>query len=503
MNTNKISTLEMSITDVNSEYLGVKRNILMENAGRGLSDFIKGLMKSENITKVKIFAGKGGNGGDGMVAARHLCDSLTVDLYLLGAETNIKKRSTLTNWEILKKLDNSIHLHSLITREDIDNINFDDNCLIVDALLGTGIRGKIRNPLLHLITKINMWHEKGSIVVSADTPTGINPDTGEYSNSYIKADWTVCFHKQKTGLNNDNAGKIIVKSIGIPPEAEYTMGPGDLLALKRYDAWSKKGNKGKILIIGGNELYSGAPTLAALGAIQAGADLVTIFVPTKIAYSIRAYSPELIVRDYDEPHLTKKYINDDYIRSFDVILIGPGLGNHTETKEAVQHFQKIVNSSGKYVVYDADALKLLDKSRLTHNSVLTPHAGEFALLTGVELPSGQPFFANRKQLIYNAVKELNGVWVIKGHWDVVTDGVTLKINKTGTNKMTRGGTGDVLAGLISGLIPQVSSLVHAAYIGTYINGRAGELAQEEFSLSKLLEFIPKAINESYNFIRSD
>ncbi|MHA1972198.1 MAG: NAD(P)H-hydrate dehydratase [Candidatus Hodarchaeales archaeon] len=500
---NKISSLEMSIVDVNSEYLGVKRRLLMENAGRGISDFIKNLTNSKDIEKIKIFSGKGGNGGDGMVTARHLCDSQPVDLYLLGSETNIKKKSTLANWNILKQLDNSIHLFQLKTYEDIDNLDFESNCLIVDALLGTGIKGDIRNPLLQLINKINSWHEKGNITLSVDTPSGVNPNTGDHSNAFIKADWTVCLHKQKIGLNQKNAGKIVVKSIGIAPEAEFIIGPGDLLAIKKFNPWSKKGNKGKILIIGGNELYSGAPTLAALAAIQAGADLVTTLVPSKIAYSIRAYSPELIVKEYDESHLTKEYITLDYIKSFDATLIGPGLGTHNETKEAISYFQTLSNDLQLKVVYDADSLKLLDVSKLSKNSVLTPHAGEFALLTELEIPNGLSSFITRKKLVQKMVKNFNGIWVVKGHWDIVTDGNILKINKTGTHKMTRGGTGDVLAGLIAGLIPQAKSLFHAACIGTYINGRAGELAQEEFSLSKLLQFIPKAINESYTFIRSD
>ncbi len=494
----------MGIIDVNSEYLGVDRAFLMENAGRGLAELVWQVYQSENRSEIIIFAGKGGNGGDGMVAARHLSRNLPIQFYLVGSHKDLTKRSTQKNWRILQNMPESIKLHEIILVEDITKLEINSKTLIVDSLLGTGIRGKLREPLATLIRSISKWQEKGSIVISADTPTGIDPNTGNKANVFLKPQWTGSFHKQKQGLSSKNAGKIQIIPIGVPPETERVIGPGDLLALKARSSWSKKGDNGRILVIGGNETYSGAPALAAMGALHSGIDLVTILSPQKISSSIRSYSPEFIVKDYTTPHLTAETLQIELIKQNDVVILGPGLGQHPDTHEAVLKVMIMIKKQNKPIIIDADALKLLDINSVSSKTILTPHAGEFLALTDVTIPATVPEFQRRLEIVEEVSQKFPNVWVVKGHWDIVSDNShTTKVNKTGTSQMTRGGTGDILAGLIAGFAAQTESLFHAACIGTYINGRAGELADKNFNLANLLSQIPIAIQESNDFIQND
>lgn len=498
-----ISTLEMSIIDVNSEFLGVNRQILMENAGRGIADLAWKIYQETARTEIIIFAGKGGNGGDGMVAARHLAWHIPVRVFLIGSSQAITKQSTRSNWEILRQMADTIETIEIKDSTDVAKINLQPNALIIDALLGTGIRGEIKNPLVSLLQHINNWKKKGAVIISVDTPTGVDPNTGQSANVFLSPQRTVCLHRQKQGLSPENSGQIDVLPIGVPPEAEEIIGPGDLLSLRPRQPWTRKGDHGRVLVIGGNETYSGAPALAALGAIRAGADLVTILTPQLLSTAIRSYSPEFIVQPFQTSHLTVNGISSDLVAQNDVVLLGPGLGKHPDTQEAVRLILELVKKQKKPVVIDADALKLVDMTQLSIHTILTPHAGEFAHLTGTPLPTGLKMFTTRKHLVRQVTTSSPNLWVVKGHWDIVADPNQLKVNKTGTELMTQGGTGDVLAGLIAGLIRQTTSLFHAACIGVYLNGRAGELSVKNFSLPQLLEHIPLARQEGFDFIRKD
>lgn len=494
----------MSIADVNSEYLGVNRIILMENAGKGLAELVWEVYSASKLSDIVIFVGKGGNGGDGMVAARHLSRNLPIHVFLIGSHKNITKLSTLQNWKILQNMSESVNLTELKQTEDIKNLKINSKSLIVDCILGTGMKGRLREPLATLIKIIKRWQKQGAIVISADTPTGIDPNTGGSATVFLTPQYTGIFHKQKQGLTDKNAGQIRVLPIGIPPEAEKIIGPGDLLALKSRSSWSKKGDNGRILVIGGNETYSGAPALTGMGAVQAGVDLVSILSPEKVSTVIRSYSPEFIVYDYPSPHLTVDSLSRELIEQNDVIALGPGLGQHSDTKKAVSEVLKLVKQFDKSIVIDADALKLLNMIDVTPKTILTPHAGEFATLTDISIPTGHYKFFERCELVQEVSRHFPNIWVIKGHWDIVTDQTErLKINKTGTPQMTRGGTGDILAGLIAGFLTQTEIPFYSACIGTYINGRAGELVKKNFNLSNLLRNVPAAIQEGFEFIQKD
>ncbi|MHA1940530.1 MAG: NAD(P)H-hydrate dehydratase [Candidatus Hodarchaeales archaeon] len=499
-----LTTLEMSIIDINADYLGVKRKILMENAGSKLADLILKVCEEKSSKNVIIFAGKGGNGGDGFVAARHLSKKIEVTVYLLGSKKNITKKSTLANLKVLENMFQSVKIFELKDSQEIKQLEAKKtNFVLVDAIFGTGIKGKIKGIHFEVISYINACHNQGNTVISVDTPSGIDPNSGDSRNIYVEADYTCVFHKLKRGLTSRNSGNLIIVPIGIPPEAELISGPGDLLAIMTGDKWSKKGDKGRILIIGGNNVFSGAPALAAMGVLRAGADLVTVLAPKTTSHAIRTYSPELIVQSYDSTHLKKDYISTDLLINQHVVLLGPGLGRHPQTKEAVLKIQEICKKEDFRLVIDADALHLIDPNLLYSNVILTPHAGEFLALTDITLPTGFQTFPARITAVQKVTSQSPATWLVKGPWDIISNKEKTKINKTGTPEMTQGGTGDVLAGLVAGFFSQSHNPFYSATVGAFINGKAGQLTKNDFSVINLLEKIPTAINDSKQFIGSD
>ena len=200
-------------------------------------------------------------------------------------------------------------------------------------MLGTGIQGKIKEPISSAIDIIN---KSRGIKIAVDMPSGLDPLTGEAPDKAVEADYTITFHKIKTGLKKAKikyVGNIIVYDIGIPKEAETFLGKGDLLRLKKRDITSHKGNNGTVLVVGGSSDYSGAPTLAGLSAFKSGVDLVYVACPESVSSTIRSYSPDLIVNT-----LSHDFIVDDDVdkiielsKKADSVVIGCGIGRDNET----------------------------------------------------------------------------------------------------------------------------------------------------------------------------
>ncbi len=493
----------MSIIDVNADYLGVKRLLLMENAGKGLADFVWEICKKKALSNIIILAGKGGNGGDGMVAARHLANKADVSLYLLGEKEDIRKGSTQKNWQILENMLHSLNLHEVKDSTELSKIQIMQNSIIIDAIFGTGVRGEVTGLYSQVISMINDHGKKGTDIICVDTPSGINPNTGQKANTFVKGNYTVVFHKTKKGLTEGNSGKIRVVPIGIPPEAEFIVGPGDLLAISNINKWQRKGDQGKVLVIGGNEKYSGAPALAAMGALQAGSDLVTIVSPEQVAQAIRSYTPEFIVESYSSSHLTLDSIPYHLLEEYNSIVLGPGLGRHPDTQKAVEEILKITKTKNLPLIIDADGLHLINQGQLYSKVILTPHAGEFAVLSGNSLPSDSESFPERLNKVLETVKDSPAVWLVKGPWDIIAHSDNYKINKSGIPEMSRGGTGDILAGLTASMVNKTGDHFYAASIAAFINGKAGELAHRNFSTMRLLAKIPEAIQMSWDFILED
>ena len=294
----------MMVTDYNCEYLGLSRLCLMESAGKSLAEEVGkiAVYTFSKPVKVVIFTGSGGNGGDGFVAARYLLNrGYDVDIYML--KENIHSSDAKTNLEILKNMKprlSRLNIFSLKNLEDINNCevarNENNEVIIVDGLLGTGIKGKLQTNIRRAIEVIN---ESNGVKISVDVPSGMDPLTGNVDDVAVVPDYTISFHKIKTGVRNaeeEIVGGLVTADIGIPFEAEYFVNYGDFLRLKNRDLSSHKGNNGRLLIVGGSADYSGAPAIAGMAAIGAGADLVYVASPQKAAEAIKATSPDLIVK---------------------------------------------------------------------------------------------------------------------------------------------------------------------------------------------------------------
>ena len=514
MSFNVITSLDMAVIDRNTEYIGIPRRILMENAGRSVAEVIVNEFK--NVKKVLVIAGLGDNGGDGLVCARYLhSKGFDVKVILLGRVDDIRSDIARENAYVLKYIGvNIFEITSPLELLRYDEL-FTTWCdVIVDAIIGTGIKGYLREPQY---TAIKLINNSGKPVIAIDVPSGLDPDTGKVSDIAVKATLTVTLHKVKKGLITNEAkeyvGKLVVVDIGIPKEVEHVIGPGDLLYV-RYGRKleSKKGDHGRIVIIGGSDDFTGAPTLAALTAYRLGVDLVIILSPESAAHDIRSISPNLIVKPLPGRYLSPDHVDIvlRYCEKAHAILIGPGITTEEQVIEATCKVIEKMNQLNKVIVIDADGIKAISiKERfdlLNRNIVLTPHLGEFKILTGIDLTQIKNIWerAIKAKEIVNS-KLNNAVCVIKGNVDIITDGIRYKLNFTGNPGMTVGGTGDILSGAITALCTKVNDIYEAACIGTFITGLVGDLVVKKFGyhitptdlINEIPEMFKKLMNIDY------
>jgi NAD(P)H-hydrate epimerase len=497
-----ITSRDMRALEVNAEYFGVSLLQLMENAGHNVAVEINTRFKRNQ--KIVIFCGLGGNGGDGFVAARHLSTmGFQVTVVLAGRGRDITHEATLANWTALQPLRESIPIQEVTDSSAIPKVEAD---VVVDALLGTGTKGKLKPPISQLVEYINSL--KGA-KIAIDVPTGIDSDTGKVLGNVVKANVTVTFHKTKKGLKKAKkyAGELVIKDIGLPKQLETFAGPGDvLLVTKMRPLSAHKGDFGRLLVIGGSEVFSGAPTLVSMAALRTGVDIVYTAAPERTAHDIASMSPDLITVKLDGSHLNPANMNvlKDYLSAVDVVALGPGAGLHPETKAFVKACVKAVEETGKPLLLDADGLKAFAefKKPLKVPLVLTPHAGEFAILTGKKLPES---LEARVHEVKRAAAELGAVILLKGQVDVISDGKRVKLNFTGNPGMTVGGTGDVLSGVVGALLAQKADPFEAAVAGAFVNGAAGDFAaaEEGYHLvaTDLLDFIPQVLNDPMSHVK--
>ncbi|MEO2152279.1 MAG: NAD(P)H-hydrate dehydratase, partial [Thermococcus sp.] len=364
---------------------------------------------------IAVFSGTGNNGGDGFVAARHLSFENDVTVFLVGDEAKIRSEEAKHNWEILKSLD-FVKIRVLKDSAYIKGLDLSGYDVIVDALLGAGTRGEPREPIRSAIEKINEYAGRAKIV-SVDLPSGYPSDVR------VKADFAVTFQWDKEEY--EGFERVIVE-IGYPWELYHLVGPGDAkFALRKKG--QHKGQNGRLLVIGGSLSYYGAPYLASKGASYL-VDLVYLAMPAEPARRIS--DPDLILRPFPGENFSTEHLDDllELAEKADAVVIGPGIGLAEETKEFVREF---VRRCEKPMVIDADGLKAIaeDLGVLKGKAfVLTPHAGEFSVLFGVKPPEG---LIERAGLVKEKAREIGGVILLKGPYDVISDGETWKYNRTG------------------------------------------------------------------------
>ena len=505
--------IDMMTTDYNCEYLGLSRLCLMENAGKSISDEVATLstFKFSKPVKIIIFTGSGGNGGDGFVAARHLLNrGFEVAVYCLNALEEIKSDDALTNLEILMNMEprvSRLSVDFIKDSSDLDNLDFDSNSeyIVLDCLLGTGIKGKLRTKVRKTVELINE--------INGD------PLTGEISDIAVEADYTVSFHKIKTGVKlagEEKTGGVITCDIGIPIEAELFVEGGDLLRLKNRSKDSHKGNNGKVLIVGGSKDYYGAPAISAKAAIATGADLTYIYTPQNAALAIKSISEDFIVQEAKGDYLSLDDLEDilELASKVDAVLLGPGSSQNDETGKL---FNVLAMKIDKPLVLDADALKLVDLSLVSKKEdlIVTPHLSEFKsffknaskedinnLEKFVKLEDKENLdfrkVNDKIDAIHKITKSIEGSVILKGKYDFIFNGNRLKINRTGNPGMTVGGTGDALAGICLSLLSQGLNSFDAALLAPYLNGKAGDLAYEAqgygFGAQDLTQYLGVVMN---------
>ncbi|MFB6266099.1 MAG: NAD(P)H-hydrate epimerase, partial [Halodesulfurarchaeum sp.] len=275
-----IDSSRMAAIDRNAAALGVDQAKLMESAGNAVARAVR-----EEATpgdQVAIVAGRGNNGGDAFVAARFL-DAFDVTVHLLGRPAAITTDIARENWEALEAAE----VDARIVR-DSTTLDLAEPDVVVDGILGTGVKGPPREPERSAIVAVN---QTGGTVVAVDVPSGMDVDTGEVADVAVEADRVVTFHDTKPGLADRT--DVTVADIGIPPAAETFVGPGDLLQVTRPEE-SHKGDFGRVMVIGGGP-YTGAPALAGQAALRAGADLAFISAPEPVADEIQGFGEDLIV----------------------------------------------------------------------------------------------------------------------------------------------------------------------------------------------------------------
>jgi len=498
-----ITSWEMRALELNSEYFGVSRLQLMENAGKAVADEIASRFEPKR-TRVAIFCGLGGNGGDGFVTARHLvCLGFEVEVMLVGRSRDIVDEAARRNWLALRVLKDTLGFHEIYDSTLVHSVEAD---IIVDALLGIGLEGVPRAPFSQLVKKMN---EAETFRVCVDVPTGMNSDSGKVLGAAVKADLTVTFHKMKPGLKKAerHVGELIVKDIGLPKEFERFAGPGDVsLVVKSRPPEAHKGDFGRLLIVGGSEVFSGAPALVALSALRAGVDLTYIAAPERTAYAISSIASDLITVKLEGSHLNPRNtaVIKRYLETSTAVVIGPGLGLHKETKDAVVGLVEMIEKEKIPLLLDADGLKAFAESKLRIRSplVLTPHAGEYRLLTNKKLPMD---FETRVEDVRKTARKLKAVILLKGHVDVISDGERVKLNFAGNPGMTVGGTGDVLSGVVGAFLAQGADPFEAAVAGAFINGAAGDFVQGEKGYhmvpTDLIEWIPRVMDDPMSHLK--
>jgi NAD(P)H-hydrate epimerase len=493
----------MRALETNAEYFGVSRLQLMENAGSSVAGEISTRFPSKR-TRIVLFCGLGGNGGDGFVAARHLiARGYSVKLVVAGRTTCIKHKASLKNWLAIRPLRSQMEMSQVTDSSQVQEEKAD---IAVDALLGLGLKGIPRQPIASLIEAMNRMQ---AFRLAIDTPSGLDSDTGDVKQQVVKADLTVTFHKPKPGLLHSKTfvGELLVKDIGLPNAFENFAGPGDIgLVRKDRPNESHKGDFGKLLVVGGNETFTGAPLLVAMAAFRTGIDVVYVAAPEKTAHEISSMDPSIITLKLEGNHLNEGNIPQikQFLEKATAVVVGPGLGVHEETRRAVAEVVAAAEDFGRPLVLDADGLKAFAdfKRPLRIPLVLTPHAGEYSTLMEKELPSN---FEERIKKVRKTAAHLKAVLLVKGQTDIISDGERVKVNFSGNPGMTVGGTGDVLAGIVGAYVSQRSNPFEAAVAGAFINGAVGDFVTREKGYhmipTDLLDWIPKIIDNPMSHMK--
>lgn len=482
--------------------MGIPSLVLMERAALAVAEetisYLRKTEKREN--GVMIISMPGNNGADGLAAARliseagYLCNICVIgDIGRATEEFNVQLH-------IMKQM--GLEVTYCGTEESVEDLEIPENVVIVDALFGIGLSREVSGKYAEIIRKINA---SDNYVISVDIASGLNPATGCVMGIAVEADKTVTFGTRKAGHllgeGKKYSGTVVVKDVGFvkcayekvkaanPFEVYECFDVRDMRIIPKRSRTSNKGTYGTINVIGGGADMAGAAALSATAAYRCGTGLVRIFAGENNLTALKILIKEAVIREFSEFDVNS--ISDKK----DIIIIGPGL---SVTEEAAGLVRNVLSAKCKIVI-DADALNVISRNRillecLNENVVITPHIKEMARLMEKETDYIRE---NIVQCAREFSLKYGCVTVIKDAATVVSSPAgKIIINTTGNSGMSKGGSGDVLAGIIGGLISQNLSVYEAAGMGVYLHGLAGDYAaaeKGEYSLlsSDILEKLPE------------
>ncbi|MGE5561565.1 MAG: NAD(P)H-hydrate dehydratase [Chloroflexota bacterium] len=512
-----ITAAEMKVIDRQAtRRYGLPEIVLMENAGLRVVEAVSERYGAPAGLAVLVICGKGNNGGDGLVAARHLANAgARVRVYLVADPAALAK-STAINYKIFRECGGSV----AVIPDDADwrdrlagDLELAD--VVIDALLGTGISGFVQGVQADVIEAVNA---AGRPVVAVDLPSGVNADTGAVCGVATRAELTVTFGAPKPGLilhpGAELAGELIIADISLPADLLAPIPGGlELLTideaadlLPRRAPTAHKGDAGRLAVIAGSRGFTGAAALAAQAAVRTGAGLVTVLAPAaaqavlavKLTEAMTVAAPETAAGQLAEQaapdvlHLAARA---------NAVAIGPGLGTGGGVETALR---LLLSQTGAPLVIDADGLNVLAEAAEGTTAllaaalrpiVLTPHPGEMARLTGLTIGQVE---ADRIGVARRLAGEAKCTVVLKGAPTVVAaaDGRAW-LNSTGNPGMASGGMGDALTGAIAALIAQGLAPLDAALAGVLLHGLAADIAAEQigaigFTAGDVVERLPQA-----------
>ncbi len=513
-----LTAAEMREVDrLTTERLGVPGIQLMEAAGKSAAEtFLEEYGRSSTTPpgRVCVLCGKGNNGGDGFVVARYLKEEADrVDVYLLGNPDELRgdAAKNLARW---REAEGEVFV--LANEADWKNAwpAITSAEVIMDAMLGTGIRGAASGVIARAIEDVNKLSRNATAarprwIVAVDTPSGLPSDGEAAEGPVLRAHLTVTFTAPKIGqlISRDAAccGQIAVRAIGSPESLVEEIGKGNLrwagpeefAGLPLIRAWdSNKGKYGHVLLVAGSVGKSGAAILGGQAALRGGAGMVTLGIPAPILpivaggqaeYMAEPLAPTSAGTISAESLNSEKWI--ELLRGKKVLAIGPGLGTHPETQKFVRG---VVSAVEIPTVLDADGLNAFDgrasdlANRKNAYLVVTPHPGEMGRLLGMSIPDVE---RNRVKNATEAAKKWNAVVLLKGFHTVVASPVgEVSVNTTGSPGLAKAGSGDVLTGLLSALIAQFGTeeLARVVALGAYLHGAAAELLSQQSDLSGII-----------------
>ncbi len=506
-----VTAREMQDIDIRTiQDFGISGPVLMERAGLAVSGRVKGLFGRK---KIVVIAGSGNNGGDGLVAARHLLnDGWDVSVFLtseprnLGRDAQMQHKAAELFGLSVRPVEDLLTGHSSV---------FSRHSLIIDAIFGTGLSKPVTGTISDVIDLIN---RSGLPVLSVDIPSGISSDNGQVMGNAVEACYTVTFGLPKRGHflypGAAHAGKLFIEDIGFPRmlttsadiAADYLEKAYVSSLIPARENYSHKGSYGHVLIVAGSRGKTGCARMAAKACLRSGAGLVTVGVPESLASGFQAcFSEEmmLVLPDRGNGALSSKSsksVIDFMHKSADILAVGPGIGVSSDT---VKIMSDIIQEMSCPVVIDADGINSLrGNMKLLRGAkwpiILTPHPGE---MRGLLNDSAMEISGIEKDRINTALSfatETGTHLVLKGVPTVIAgpDGKAF-INATGNPGLATAGAGDVLSGMIAGFLAQSAAPVHSCILGVYLHGLAGDIVasrkgQHSLIASDIIDAIPAA-----------